>query len=586
MIKDQASCLFIGAFPSSLVSFRGSLIKAMLAKGIKVYTAANGRNPDTEAKLHAIGVEYFPIRIARAGMNPLDDITTIFDLIRLMRRVKPGMVLSYTIKPVIYGGLVARLSGVQNVFSMIEGLGSVFMPWESLSQIFSSIAAKWLYRIGLLASKRVFFLNPDDFNQFIRERYVSKRKAVLLNGIGIDLAYYTKEELAKSSPLRFLMITRLLKSKGVREYVAAAKLVKASYRNIEFILAGCLDDNPSSIKQEELDLWQREGIVNHVGLIDDVRPLLKGCHVYVLPSFYREGTPRTLLEAMAAGRAIITTDNPGCRETVDRSVNEPVWKTEENTDKLKRGRNGIIVPIKDVESLAAAMKFFSKHPEQIAIMGKESRSYAEERYDVHKVNAVILREMGLSSDIILNSENKKQKQHSNLYILSKAKLNADPASVDIGDPLYQQIQFSILKYNLGSIFLKPFHPMYFYWWLVYLPRMICGKSGFDVYSVYADGRLVHRTFLLPKCFKFPFMAENDLFVGLVWTHPSYRRKGLSQFAFRQIQNECKKNMNDSNIRFWWLVLETNTASIELAKRLGFSDFGLRARRRWGIYKTI
>ena len=393
MTKDQKYCLIIGALPSSLVSFRGPLITALSAKGIKVCAAANGRSSDTETKLLTMGAEYCPIRIARAGMNPLADLVTIFDLIRLMRRVKPDIVLNYTIKPVIYGGLVAKLCGIRNVFSMIEGLGSVFVPWESKRQIFASIIAKWLYRIGLIGSKRVFFLNPDDLNQFVKEGYVSRRKAVLLNGIGIDLVCYAKEGMPGLSRLKFLMIARLLKYKGVREYVAAAKIVKTRYPNAEFVLAGGLDENPSSIKQEELDSWQHDGVVNYVGYVDDVRPLLRNCHIYVLPSFYREGTPRTVLEAMATGRAIITTNAPGCRETVDKPINESVGRIKEDTDKLKIGRNGIIVPTKDIESLAIAMKFFFRHPEQIAIMGKESRYYAEKRYDVHKVNAVVLNNM-------------------------------------------------------------------------------------------------------------------------------------------------------------------------------------------------
>ena len=408
MIKDRISCLIIGALPCSLINFRGPLIKSMLAKGVNVYASANGRDPDTEVKLRDMGVEYYPIRIARTGMNPLNDIVTIFDLIRLVRRVKPDIVLSYTIKPIIYGGLASRLCGIQNVFSMIEGLGSVFMPRECLFQIFPSILARLLYRIGLAVSKRVFFLNPDDLNQFVQERYVPKQRTILLNGIGIDLVYYVKEGFLETLPIRFLMIARLLKDKGVREYIAAATIVRSRYRNAEFVLAGDLDDNPNSIKKEELVSWQREGIINYVGYAEDVRPLFRDCHVYVLPSFYREGTPRTVLEAMSTGRAIITTDMPGCRETVDKPIGASNWKMEEYSNKLKIGRNGIMVIPKDIESLVSGMEFFLKHPEQIAIMGDEGRRYAEERYDVHKVNAVILREMGLSSNITLNSENKKR----------------------------------------------------------------------------------------------------------------------------------------------------------------------------------
>jgi glycosyltransferase involved in cell wall biosynthesis len=341
-----------------------------------------------------MGVVYYPIRIARAGLNPIADIVTLCDLIRLMRRVKPDVVLNYTIKPNIYGGLAAWFCGIRNVFSMIEGLGRAFMPMESFAHAVFSVIAKNLYRIGLRNSKRIFFLNPDDLHQFIEEGYVKKERTVLLNGIGIDLAYYAKEELVEHPTLQFLMIARLLKDKGVREYIDAARIVRAHGRPVEFVLVGDLDENPSSIKQEELDSWQQEGLVNYVKPIDDVRLLYRDCHIYVLPS-YREGTPRTTLEAIATGRAVITSDAPGCRETVRQASSDSVWSNEKGAGKLKFGHNGILVPVKDVEALATAMEFFIDHPEQIGIMGRESRVYAQERYDVHKVNAVMLQEMGL-----------------------------------------------------------------------------------------------------------------------------------------------------------------------------------------------
>lgn len=393
-VRIRKKILIIGALPTSLVNFRGSLIKAMLSNGIKVYTTANGPDPDTKAKLQSLGAEYYPVCISRAGINPLADIFTFLDFIRLIKRVKPDLVVSYTIKPIIYGGLAARVCGVRNVFSLVEGLGRAFMPWESFSHFISSVLAKGLYRISLLCSKRVFFSNPDDLSQFVKGRYISERKVVLHNGTGIDLMYYSQEKLPESSCIRFLMIARLLKDKGVREFIEATKIVLTSYRNIEFILAGDLDDNPSSIKQEELDLWRREGIVKYVGQVDDVRPLYRDCHIYVLPS-YREGMPRTVLEALASGRAIITTDVPGCRETVRNLGSGCVWKTEEGARDIKIGSNGILVPAKDINALAEAMAFFIKNPNQIVIMGGESRRYAEERYDVHNVNIVLLREMGL-----------------------------------------------------------------------------------------------------------------------------------------------------------------------------------------------
>jgi len=190
------------------------------------------------------------------------------------------------------------------------------------------------------------------------------------------------------------MIARLLKDKGVREYVEAARILRSSGRTAAFVLVGDLDVNPSSITKEELDSWKRDGLINYAGRAEDVRTFYRNCHVYVLPS-YREGMPRTVLEAMAAGRPVITTDAPGCRET----IREPVggWRetTEPNTWDLKVGRNGILIPARNADALARAMEFFLDCPQQIPALGAESRFYAEERYDVDKVNAAIMQALGL-----------------------------------------------------------------------------------------------------------------------------------------------------------------------------------------------
>lgn len=381
--------LIIGALPRSLINFREPLLKAMLREGHTIFAAANGRDSHTETKLKELGVEYCSIRIERTGINPWADFITLLEIIRLIKRIKPDKGLHYTIKPIVYGGLAAKFCGIASFYSMVEGLGRAFMPIESFGHWVASIFAKGLYRIGLVGSDRVFFLNSDDMRQFVSAGYVSASKAVLLNGIGIDLDFYPQKNLVRHSYVCFLMIARLLKDKGVREYVEAARMVRKNYPHAEFLLAGDLDENPSSVKREELDSWQNENIIRYVGYVEDVRSLYEDCDVYVLPS-YREGTPRTVLEAMSTGRAVITTDVPGCRETVTG-----FRRTKEETTDFEVGCNGILVPVKNARKLAAAMEFFLEKPEQIAAMGKESRFYAEKRYDVHNVNAVILREMGL-----------------------------------------------------------------------------------------------------------------------------------------------------------------------------------------------
>ncbi|MFH0752977.1 MAG: glycosyltransferase family 4 protein [Candidatus Omnitrophota bacterium] len=393
------SCLIIGVLPGSLINFRGKLIEAMIDRGVKVFAAANGRDVIAESQLHQMGAVYYPIRMTRTGLNPLAEIASIFDLIRLIRRVKPDMILTYTIKPNIYGALAARFCGIKKVFSMIEGLGYMFMPFASISHATFSFIARYLYRFGLCYNSRVFFLNPDDLEYFVANGYVSRGKASLLDGIGIDLKHYAQAVVPTDPNIKFLMISRLLKDKGIGEYIEAARMLKEKHPHVEFMLAGAMDENPNSIKQAELDMWRREGLIHYTGWVNDVRPLLGSCHVFVLPSYYREGIPRTTLEAMAAGRAVITVDQPGCRETVDIPGHGDAWPNEEEMCRLRIGYNGILVPAKDSMALAVAMEFFLKHPPQIMTMGESSRKYAQKRFDVDKVNAAILKTMEVPDGI-------------------------------------------------------------------------------------------------------------------------------------------------------------------------------------------
>ena len=203
------------------------------------------------------------------------------------------------------------------------------------------------------------------------------------------LAHYGLAPLPTS--FRFLMIGRLLGDKGVREYVRTARIIKKRTPEASFALAGPLDPNPASVTQAELNQWINEGVIDYLGVLDDVRPAFENCSVYVLPS-YREGTPRTVLEAMSMGRPVITTNAPGCRETIKML---PGQSLDKNSGEMIQGDNGFLVPVKNVEKLVQAMEQFIVHPELIYQMGKRSRKIAEEKYDVHKVNEVIMRAMGL-----------------------------------------------------------------------------------------------------------------------------------------------------------------------------------------------
>lgn len=385
--------LVLAGYADSLIKFRGPLLDALVKGGNTVTACASGEPADIVRQMGTMGVVYQKIPLQRTGMNPIQDIYTLFFLYKLMKKERPDLVFAYTIKPVIYGSLAARWAGVRQCYSMITGLGNTFEKTSGKKKILHALVC-WLYRNGLKKNRTVFFQNPDDRDFFLKLNLIGKETlTVLVNGSGLDLDHYSVKPVV-TNPVVFLLIARIIAEKGIEQYAQAATQLKINFKDIRFRLVGRFDTNPSAIREETVMEWHRQGSIEYIGAADDVRPQIAAASVYVLPSYYGEGTPRTVLEAMAMGRPVITTDAPGCRETVKLS-NSSRWDKEEKAGKFKVGLNGILVPVKDVDALAAAMKFFLEHPEQIAVMGKESRRYAEERYDVHQVNAVLLNEMGL-----------------------------------------------------------------------------------------------------------------------------------------------------------------------------------------------
>lgn len=370
--------LLIASYPDSLIKFRGSLIEVIKMKDLQVHVAVPdiASNNDLKKELEARNIVVHHIPLRRTGMNPLADMVTLLYLFKLMRRIKPAYVIGYTIKPVIYGSLAAWLAKVPKRFALITGLGYAFQGEDNTGKrgLIRQLVQR-LYALALGTTHKVFFQNPDDQALF-RQLNILKPStpSFVVNGSGVNISEYEPAPLP-AQPC-FLLIARLLGDKGVREYAQAAKQIKNTHPEVNFDLVGWIDENPDAIQQQELDSWVQEGTLNYLGKLADVRPAIAACSVYVLPS-YREGTPRTVLEAMAMGRAIITTDAPGCRETV---VHE---------------ENGYLVPVKSVDALVAAMEAFINKPELVDTMGKKSREMAEEKYDVNKVNAVMLKEMGL-----------------------------------------------------------------------------------------------------------------------------------------------------------------------------------------------
>lgn len=376
--------LIIASHPASILKFRGALIKALHKKGFEIHIAApefNNYSEEVEV-LKGLGYTLHDIPMQRTGTNPLKDAAAFSSLYLIMRKIRPSHVICYTIKPVIYGILAAWAAKVPNRFALITGLGYAFQQVEETgnrSKLQKLIHG--LYKQALSKSTKVFFQNPDDLNLFKKLKLISlATPTVVVNGSGVDVSEYKAIPVPVSKDnapeLRFLLIARLLGDKGIREYAQAAKIIKEKYPKTEFDLVGYIDSNPTAITQQELDIWIKEGLFNFWGRLSDVKPAIAKSSIYVLPS-YREGTPRTVLEAMAMQRPIITTDAPGCRETVIDSY------------------NGFLIPVKSVDKLVRAMEKFILNPELINTMGKASRKIAEDKFDVHSVNNFMISEMGL-----------------------------------------------------------------------------------------------------------------------------------------------------------------------------------------------
>ncbi len=351
----------------SLFWFRMDMMLGFKALGHEVIAIGNEPSEKWIDKFENQGIKYIAADISRNGTNPLKDLKTLKSLKAILKREKPNKLFTYQAKTVIYGGIAANMLGITEIYPLIAGIGSVFLSNDIKSKIIRFIL-KTEYRFAMRKSPNVFFQNNDDVKVFTDNKIIKKEKVVILNGSGVNLEKFTQKPLPEGSV--FLCISRLIKDKGVYEYLQAAKRVKEQYPDARFLLVGPYDSNPSALKPEELKPYIEDGIVEYFGEASDVRPYLEMCNVFVLPS-YREGTPKTVLEAMATGRAIITTDATGCRETV---VN---------------GENGYLVPIKDVDALANAMVDLFENPAQIAQMAERGLEMVKEKFDVNIVNGKI-----------------------------------------------------------------------------------------------------------------------------------------------------------------------------------------------------
>ncbi|CAM5785239.1 glycosyltransferase family 4 protein [Castellaniella caeni] len=369
----------------SLLNFRGDWIRSLRADGMRVLCLAPDYTDADRAAVRHLGAEPFDYSLQRTGMNPLRDLRDAWALARLLRRLQPDISFAFSTKPVIYGTLAAWLARVPRRLAMIEGVGFVFTDAGrplSLGRRVLRRAVALLYRLALSRAHRVIFLNPDDRGDFVARGLAPAARSVVLGGIGVDLDAWAPVPVVQD-PVTFLLVARLLREKGIIEYVAAARAVRSRYPATRFLLLGGLDTNPGGLGHADVQAWVDEGVLEWPGHAD-VRPWMAQASVFVLPS-WREGVPRSTQEAMAMGRPVITTDAPGCRETVVDGV------------------NGRCVPVRDTGALVRAMIGFIQEPESIATMGAASRQLAQERFDVHRINARLTAWV-LGRDTDFNSE--------------------------------------------------------------------------------------------------------------------------------------------------------------------------------------
>lgn len=370
MAVDGGHVVVLASYAPSLINFRGPLLEEMVRRGWRVTAVAPDMDDAVVEALARMGVAAEPVVLARTGLNPLADLTYCGAMWGLLKQLGPDVLLAYTAKPVVWGAIAARLAGVRRTVAMITGLGYAFtLPDRpSLKHAMVRRGASLMYRLGLSLCDWVLFQNPDDRVQFVELGLVRPDRSEVTAGSGIDLERF-RPAPPPGGP-SFLMIARLLGAKGVRQYAAAAVALKRRRPEVEVRLAGWIDPGPDAVSQDELDGWIDQGLT-YLGRLEDVRHALTETAVYVLPS-YREGTPRSVLEALAMGRAVITTDAPGCRETVQDGV------------------NGFLVQPRDVGSLVEAMERFILDPTLAATMGARSLELAQRKYDVRGVNDQVI----------------------------------------------------------------------------------------------------------------------------------------------------------------------------------------------------
>lgn len=372
--------VMIGTTAACFYGFRSELIKNLNLKNITVYAFTTDNDALELEKISELGAIPISYQLNRGGLNPLADMLATFKLAQQIKQLKPDLVFSYFAKPVIFGTLAAKIAKVPKIIGMLEGLGYTFTDQpnglSSKTKLIKAIQV-FLYKLALPKLDQLILLNHDDKTDLLINNDIEVKETYILGGIGLDLNQYKYSPATIDLPIQFLFIGRLLKEKGIHDFIAAAQIVKQKFPQTTFTVLGGIDEaNLGALTQGELTQYNDNNVIDYPGHVENIAERIKQSHVFVLPS-YREGVPRSTQEAMAIGRPVITTDVPGCRDTVIDGV------------------NGFLVPKWNPQALAEKMIYFIEHPEQVRMMGDQSHKIAIEKFDAEKVNQRLLEILGI-----------------------------------------------------------------------------------------------------------------------------------------------------------------------------------------------
>ncbi|SDG53394.1 Glycosyltransferase involved in cell wall bisynthesis [Pseudomonas seleniipraecipitans] len=373
MMSELKRIAIVGTTADSILNFRKELIVSLVALGYEVFAFATDYKALDRVRVREIGAEPVDYILSRTGLNPVRDLLDMLKLVKIFKHLKPDLVFSYFSKPVIFSTLAARLAGVKTRVGMLEGLGFSFTlqpQGVSLKAAFIRNVQVLLYRLTFPFLDRMVFLNEDDYKDLVVLRKIRVKKYCILGGIGLDLARYPLS-IVPTSPVRFIFVGRFLIEKGIREYLAACEMLKAQYPHVECVIIGAIDSNSPGFIGEEIERLVKKGVILCPGHVANVSDWLASSSVFILPS-YREGFPRSTQEAMAIGRAVITTDVPGCKDTVFDGI------------------NGFLIPPWSADAILKKMIVFVENVDLAISMGRESHRIAQRDFSSVVVNRKLI----------------------------------------------------------------------------------------------------------------------------------------------------------------------------------------------------